>query len=207
MVVNVALIFVLLTFLPLAIMANFNPRDAITCNGGLIICGRKCIPATSNCCSGGSYCANGGTCFTDVDGNISCCPPSRTCTAASGSSVIAPAVPTCRDDKPLLCHNQCIGINETCCSKGGWCSNSQTCFLTEVGGEACSKPGKTCVASGGLTVIVAPTGAVEPSAVTAIATATSTTVMTAPAPTLASSSAEKSFLTATASSSRTTAAP
>jgi hypothetical protein len=159
-------IFVLATFFPLATMASFNSRDTISCDGGLMICGSRCIPATSNCCADGASCENGGTCYTKPDGVTACCIPSHTCAAASGSSVIAPAVPTCRGNTPLVCHKQCTSTDKTCCSKGGTCSNGGTCYTTDDGVEACCIPGKSCVASGGLTVIVAATGLAEPSTVT-----------------------------------------
>ncbi|KAF7514248.1 hypothetical protein GJ744_000018 [Endocarpon pusillum] len=196
-------IFVLVTFLPLVIMANFNPRATVTCPGGQTICGSRCIPATSNCCSDGSQCENGGTCYTKDDGTIACCIPSHTCAAALGSSVNAPPVPICSGETPLVCHNQCIGIESTCCPQGGTCSGGGTCYTEEDGVDSCCIPGKSCVASGGLTVIVAPTGPVDPSTVTKTATATMTTV----ASTLAPSLGETSFSTATASSSTPAAAP
>jgi hypothetical protein len=167
-----------------------------------MICGSRCIPATSNCCADGASCENGGTCYTKPDGVTACCIPSHTCAAASGSSVIAPAVPTCRGNTPLVCHNQCTSTDKTCCSKGGTCSNGGTCYTTDDGVEACCIPGKSCVASGGLTVIVAATGLAEPSTVTKTKTATATAIMTVDAAEDALLSlSETSFLIATASSS------
>jgi hypothetical protein len=137
----------------------------------LIICGRECVLATSNCCNGGASCENGGTFFMRDDGTGACCIPGHTRAAASGSSVVAPEAPTCTGDKPLPCRNSCFGVDQTCCPQGGSCSGDGTCYTKSDGADACCIPGNNCVASGGLTSAVVPTGPLQPSTVTATATA------------------------------------
>lgn len=172
---RMARILVFLTIIPFTIaFADLDLRTTITCSQGSIVCGSRCIPASSNCCSDGGWCNDGGTCYEPPSGGISCCIPGHSCAAAGGKTVNAPPIPTCGGSTPNVCGSHCIGAGDNCCQGGGWCSGGGTCYTKQDGTGACCIPGKDCLASGGVTLAAMPTGPATPSTVTSTRAVTST---------------------------------
>jgi hypothetical protein len=93
------------------------------CEGGTLCCGKKCIPAGTQCCiDAGTFCPAGTFCCIQR-----CAPEGSTCCAEDGNN--CPAGKSC-------CGTLCLPAGSECCpGTNTFCS----------AGTSCSSDGKSCI--------------------------------------------------------------